>query len=124
MRLDGHLMHAIANGALVGTWPCPIPADRLASLPGARTAATPLPPPPLPPGSIQAQRRVHGNGRIMVNRQRIKLGQRHAGKLVTVVIEDTHYRVLHDGEGLAIRPRKDTSPVTRLHVRGKGAQPA
>jgi transposase InsO family protein len=123
MRLDGHLMHAIANGALVGTWPCPLPADRIASLPGARIAATPLPPPPLPPGSIQAQRRVHANGRIMVNRQRIKLGQRHAGKLVTVVIEDTHYRILHDGEELAIRPRKDTTPITRLHVRGKGAHP-
>ena len=25
MRLDGHLMHAIADGALAGTWPCPSP---------------------------------------------------------------------------------------------------
>ncbi|MFF4419132.1 integrase core domain-containing protein [Streptosporangium sp. NPDC001559] len=42
LRLDGHLMHAIADGALVGT----VGADRLAGLPGARTAATQLPPPP------------------------------------------------------------------------------
>lgn len=41
-----------------------------------------------------------------------------------VVIEDTHYRILHDGEELAIRPRKDTTPITRLHVRGKGAHPS
>ncbi len=53
MRLDGHPMHAIAGGSLVGTWPCPLPADRVAGLPGARAAATPLPPPPLPPGSTR-----------------------------------------------------------------------
>ncbi|MDP4512145.1 IS481 family transposase [Nonomuraea turcica] len=123
IRLDGHLMHAIADNALVGTWPCPITADRAARLPGARTAATPLPPPPLPAGSIRVQRRVHASGRFMVNKQFIKLGPRHAGKLVTVVIEDTHYRVLHGEEELAIRPRRDTTPVTRLYVRGKGTQP-
>ncbi|MET8291387.1 helix-turn-helix domain-containing protein, partial [Streptomyces sp. NPDC005132] len=27
LRLDGHLMHAIADDALMGTWPCPVPAD-------------------------------------------------------------------------------------------------
>jgi hypothetical protein len=89
IRLDGHLMHAIADGALAGTWPCPITADRAAKLPGARTASAPL---PLPAGSIRAQRRVDASGRFMVNGQFIKLGPRHAGKLVTVVIEDTHYR--------------------------------
>ena len=30
MRLDGHLMHAIADGALAGTWPCPVTAERAA----------------------------------------------------------------------------------------------
>ncbi|SNT63608.1 Integrase core domain-containing protein [Streptosporangium subroseum] len=35
LRLDGHLMHAIADGALVGTWPCPIGTDRLTGLVGA-----------------------------------------------------------------------------------------
>ena len=30
MRLDGHLMQAIADGALAGTWPCPITAERAA----------------------------------------------------------------------------------------------
>jgi transposase InsO family protein len=119
LRLDGHLMHAIVENALVGTWPCPISADRLAQLPGARSASSPLPPPPLPAGSIRAQRRVHASGRIMVNKQPIKLGPRHAGKLVTVVIEDTHFRILHGEEELAVKPRRDTSPITRLHVMGK-----
>jgi transposase InsO family protein len=79
LRLDGHLLHAIADRALLGTWPCPIPTGRLAQLPGARPAATPLPPPPPPAGSIRVYRRVHASGRIMVARQPIKLGPRHAG---------------------------------------------
>lgn len=122
LRLDGHLMYAIADNALIGTWPCPIPADELPTLRGARSAATPLPPPPLPPGSIRVQRRVHASGRFMVVGQFIKVGPRHAGKLVTVVIEDTHLRVLHGEEELAIRPRKNNAPITRIYVRGKGTQ--
>lgn len=74
-------MHAIADSALCGTWPSPLTAEQLTAVPSARAAATPLPPPPLPPGSIRAQRRVHASGRIMVNKQFIKLGPRHAGKL-------------------------------------------
>jgi hypothetical protein len=30
LRLDGHLMHAIAAGSLIGTWPCPVNADQAA----------------------------------------------------------------------------------------------
>jgi transposase InsO family protein len=123
LRLDGHLMHAIAGGALAGTWPCPVTAERAARMNGARAAASPLPPAPLPAGSIAARRRVHPDGRIMVNKQPMKLGPRHAGKLVTVIIEDTCYRILHGEEELAVKPRKDTSPITRLYVRGKKTQP-
>jgi hypothetical protein len=123
MRLDGHLMHAIAGGALAGTWPCPITAERAARMNGARAASAPLPPPPLPAGSIAARRRVRPDGRIMVNKQPMKLGPRHAGKLVTVIIEDTCYRILHGEEELAVKPRKDTSPITRLYVRGMKTEP-
>jgi len=113
MRLDGHLMHAIAGGALAGTWPCPVTAERAARMTGARAASAPLPPAPLPSGSIAARRRVHADGRIMVNKQPMKLGPRHAGKLVTVIIEDTCYRILHGEEELAVKPRRDTSPRPR-----------
>ncbi|MGW2326469.1 IS481 family transposase [Streptomyces sp. NPDC001700] len=122
LRLDGHLMHAIADDALMGTWPCPVPADRLGRIPGARTAASPLPPPPLPTGSIRAQRKVHASGRFMVNGQFIKLGPRHAGKIVTVIIEDTHFRIFHGENELAVRPRKNPGPITRLYVKGMGTQ--
>jgi hypothetical protein len=83
-------MHAVLDDALIGSWPCPIGTVQLARLQGARTPSSPLPPPPLPAGSLRAQRRVHASGRILVGGQRIKLGPRHRGKLVTVVIEDTH----------------------------------
>jgi hypothetical protein len=122
VRLDGHLMHAIADGAQAGTWPCPVTAERAARMNGARAASAPLPPPPLPAGAIAARRRVHPDGRIMVNKQPMKLGPRHAGKLVTVIIEDTCYRILHGEEELAVKPRKDTSPITRLYVRGMKTQ--
>ncbi|MFJ8962886.1 IS481 family transposase [Lentzea sp. NPDC102401] len=123
LRLDGHLMHAVLDNALIGSWPCPIPAEQLARLQGARTPSSPLPPPPLPAGSLRAQRRVHASGRILVGGQRIKLGPRHRGKLVTVVIEDTHLRVLHGDEEIAVRPRQSLKPITRLHVTGKGVTP-
>lgn len=123
LRLDGHLMHAVIDNALVGTWPCPLGTDQLARLSGARPPSTPLPPPPLPPGSLRAQRKVHASGRIMVAGQNIKLGPRHHGKIVTVVIEDTHLRILHGEEEIAVRPRRNLKPITRFHVTGAGANP-
>ncbi|MEU7634355.1 integrase core domain-containing protein [Nocardia sp. NPDC049220] len=121
LRLDGHLMHAITDNALIGTWPCPIARDQLGRLRGARTPTTSLPPAPLPAGSLRAQRRVHESGRILVAGQRIKLGPRHRGKLVTIIIEDTHLRILHGEEEIAVRPRNSTKPITRFYVTGKGA---
>lgn len=119
---DGRLMHAIADNALMGTWPCPVPADRLGQIHRARMATFPLPPPPLPTGAIRAQRKVHASGRFTINGQFIKLGPRHAGKIVTVVIEDTHFRILHGEDELAVRPRKNPGPITRLYVKGMGTQ--
>ena len=94
--------------ARAGTWPCPITAERAARMNGARAAPAP---PPLPAGSITARRRVRPDGRIMVNKQPMKLGPRHAGLVNTVIIEDTCYRILHGEEELAVKPRKDTSPT-------------
>ncbi|MEG8184666.1 hypothetical protein GZH49_40280 [Nocardia terpenica] len=55
--------------------------------------------------------------------KRIKLGPRHCGKLVTVVVEDTHLRVLHGEEEIVVRPRWSTKPITPFYVTGKGATP-
>jgi hypothetical protein len=58
----------------------------------------------------------------MVNNQFLKLGNRHAGKTVTVIIEDIRYRVLHGQEEIAVKARKDTTPITRLHINGMGTK--
>ena len=38
------------------------------------------------------------------------------------VIEDTCHRIPHGEEELAVKPRKNTSPITRLDVRGMKTQ--
>jgi hypothetical protein len=35
---------------------------------------------------------------------------------------EPHYRILHGEEELAVKPRRDTSPITRLYVRGMKTQ--
>jgi hypothetical protein len=49
-------------------------------------------------------------------------GGETAGKLVTVLIEDTCCRILPGEEELAVKSRKDASPVIRLCVRGRKTQ--
>lgn len=48
----------------------------------------------------------------MVARQRLRLGAANAGKIVTVIVEDTHVRVLHNGEQLSIHPEPPTGCPT------------
>ncbi len=53
----------------------------------------------------------------------MKVRPRHAGKLVTVVIEDTHLLAGPASRGeLVVRPRTNTAPITRIYVRGMGTQ--
>jgi hypothetical protein len=116
LRLDGHLMHAVIDNALIGTWPSPFPTEELARLTGARTPSTPLRP---PPGSLRAQRKMRASGRIMDAGQNITLALRHRGTIVTVVVEDTHLRALHREEEIALRD--ETSSPSLGHVIGAGA---
>jgi transposase InsO family protein len=109
LRLDQGLMHVIAAGRLVKTVPAPIVADQAAKLPGARTAQQPLPPPPAPP--LRAIRKIPADGITMVARQRLRVGRAHAGKTVTVVIEDTVFRVLYNDIELGVHARKSTEPI-------------
>lgn len=116
LRLDGHLMHAVADGILMATWPCPVDSDRLPALRGVRAAAGPLPAAMVPSGAVRVQRRVNGDGRIMVASQRLKLDKRNVGKQVTVVIEDTHCRVLHEGEEIVVKERRNPGPLDRIRI--------
>jgi transposase InsO family protein len=111
LRLDGHLLHVIRDGVLAKTLPSPVPSGERARLRGARIAAAPLPAPA--PGPVSVQRKVPKDGVIMVTRQRLRVGATYAGKIVTVHVEDTHFRVTCDGTELAIHPRDEQRPVTR-----------
>jgi transposase InsO family protein len=113
LRLDDHLMHAIAGGQLVGTWPLPFPAARRTALRGARPASGPAPA-LTHTTAMQARRRVPADGVIMVARQRLRVGRTHAGKTVTVIAEDTHFRILDGDQELAVHPRTTSKPVTRF----------
>jgi transposase InsO family protein len=111
LRLDGHLLHVIHDGVLAKTLPSPVPAGDRAGLRGARIAGGPLPAPG--PGPVSVQRKVPRDGVIMVTRQRLRVGATYAGKIVTVHVEDTHFRVTCDGTEISLHPRNEQRPVSR-----------
>jgi hypothetical protein len=49
---------------------------------------------------------------------KIHLGHAHRGKVVTVVIEDSQFRILHEGIQLAAHPRTVIKEVTRRSASG------
>jgi hypothetical protein len=111
LRMEGPLMAVLSHdGTLLRTLACPIPADRRYRLRGARRARSL---PPQPGGPITVQRRVSSRGGLLVARQKIHAGMIHAGKTATVICENTHFRVLIDGETAAVVPRTTTSEVHR-----------
>jgi len=114
LRLDGHLVHVVCDGVLAKTLPSPITAEQRTQLRGARLASQPLPPPPA--GPVRVERRIPKDGVVMVARQQIRVGRTHAGKTVTIVVEDTHLRVLHNGEEMSLHPRTTHRPVTRFRA--------
>ncbi len=111
LRLDGHLMHVVHDGRLVKTLPAPIPADQRTSLRGARLTTTALP--AAASGPLSVQRKVPADGKVMVARQTLRIGRTYAGSIVTIHVEDTHFRVTLDGAELCIHPRTSQHPVTR-----------
>ena len=121
LRLDGHLLHVIRDGVLAKTLPSPVPAGDRARLRGARIAATPLPAPA--PGPVSVQRKVPRDGVIMVTRQRLRVGATYAGKIVTVHVEDTHFRVTCDGTEVSLHPRNEQRPVNRWKAKIHAPKP-
>jgi len=53
---------------------------------------------------MRVTRVVSSQGGLMVAGVKIHLGHVHRGKVVTVVIEDSQFRILHDGTQLAACP--------------------
>ena len=124
IRLDGQLMHVITqDGVLWRTLPCPIPPGQRHRLQGVRLAG----PAPLPPPATAVQRRVSSRGGIQVARQRIQVGMTHAGKTVTVLSEDTSFRLVIGAETVRVVPRTTSREIGRYKAyatRNRPADPA
>ncbi len=121
LRLDGHLIHVVHNNVLAKTLPPPISADQPTKIRGARIAATQLP--PQPAGPISVQRKVPTDGVVMVARQRLRVGRTYAGKIVTIHVEDTYFRVTCDGAQLSIHPRTTELPIRRWKAKIHAPRP-
>lgn len=115
LRLEGGLLHAIAGNHLIKTLPNPISSADLRRLTQTRRAATALPPPP-PAGPQSVQRRVPTDGVTMVAGQRLRVGRTHAGKIVTVIVEDHHLRVLEGQTELSLHARTNTKPIRNFNA--------
>jgi len=121
IRLDGQLMHVITqDGVLWRTLPCPIPPGQRHRLQGVRLAG----PAPLPEPAPAVQRRVSSRGGIQVARQRIQAGMTHAGKIVTVVTETNSFRLVIDGDTVAVVPRTTSSEIRRYKAYAARTRPA
>jgi hypothetical protein len=56
---------------------------------------------------------VSSRGGIQVARQKIQVGMTHAGKIVTVAAEDDSFRLVIDGETVAVVPRATSGEIAR-----------
>ena len=75
------------------------------------------------PGPVSVQRKVPRDGIIMVTRQRLRIGATYAGKIVTVHVEDTHFRVTCDGTEVSLHPRNEQRPVNRWRAKIHAPRP-
>jgi hypothetical protein len=116
LRIDAKLIQIItADGVLARTLPSPLAPAARGRLHGARLAG---PPPESPPAAMRVTRVISSQGGHMVAGVKIHLGHVHRGKVVTVVIEDSQFRIVHDGTQLAACPRTVIKEVTRRSASG------
>ena len=52
----------------------------------------------------------------MVAGQRLRVGRTHAGTIVTVVVEDHHFRVLDGITELSLHARTSTKPIRNFNA--------
>ncbi|WP_123028655.1 IS481 family transposase [Mycolicibacterium stellerae] len=115
LRFDAGLIHATAGNMLLKTLSNPFSWDEIRLIRGARPATSALPAPP-PAGPQSVQRRVPKDGVVMVAGQRLRVGRTHAGTIVTVVVEDHHFRVLDGIAELSLHGRTSTKPIRNFNA--------
>jgi hypothetical protein len=115
-RIDAQLIHVITtDGILARTMPSSLPPTARGRLHGARLAG-PAPAPAT--AALRVTRVVSSQGALMVAGIKIHIGHVHRGKIVTVVIEDSQFKILHDGTQLSTHPRIVIKEVTRRSASG------
>jgi hypothetical protein len=74
--------------------------------------------PDLPQRVPHVQRVISSNGALTVAGAKLHVGHAHRGKIVIVALEDTQFRILHQGQELAVHPRTVIKEVNRLRASG------
>lgn len=115
LRIDASLMQVIVDGTLVKTLPSPITGPGRRRLQGARLAGLT---PAAPAGAVQVERVVSHTGSVKVAGCKLQIGSIHRGKVVTIVLEETQFRILYQGQELSTHPRVVVKEVKRLRASG------
>jgi hypothetical protein len=117
LRLDSDLAHVIVDGALTRTTPLALTPAQRARLQGAQIAGPPPSPDRRP---ARTQRRVSARGDTQVIGQRVPVGLRHAGRIVTIEIGQTVLQVFDERGDTLINqtPRTSTKPLARFKAYG------
>jgi hypothetical protein len=122
LRLDTDLAHVIVDGALTRTTTLILTPAQRARLQGAQI---PGPPPSPDHRPARTQRRVSARGDTQVIGQRVPVGLRHAGRIVTNEIGQTTLRVFDERGDTLINqtPRTSTKTLARFKAYGVKPQP-
>lgn len=112
LRVEGDLIHVVADGVLVKTMPSPFTPERRVTLAGCRPAGPPL---RVSREPIRVQRTVSQTGAIRIAKQHVCVGFHHAREIVTVDAYETEFHVMDDdGKLINVVPRTNREEVTRF----------
>lgn len=117
LRLENDIAHVIVDGTVVATRPVTLTPRQRSRLQGAH-AAGPLPVVDHRPTRVQ--RRVSTRGSCNVIGQRVQVGLRHAGRIITLEVGDTMLRVFDEHDDLITTvPRISQKAVKRHKAFGR-----
>jgi hypothetical protein len=116
LRLETTLAHVVVDGVLARTIPLTLGPAQRARLQGART---PGPAPTIDQRPARVQRTVSCRGGTQIIGQRVQVGLRYAGQIVTIEVDDTTLRVYDQHEHLIKNvPRTSRKEVARHKAYG------
>jgi transposase InsO family protein len=116
LRLETTLAHVVLDGVLTRTIPLTLTPTQRARLQGART---PGPAPLIDQRPTRVQRTVSCRGGTQIIGQRVQVGLRYAGQIVTIDVDETTLQVYDQHDHLIKHvPRTSRKEVTRHKAYG------